>query len=54
VRIGVLGAARIAPAALLKPARVVDGVEVAAVALRLLAPADPHVTAAAPVIHGQS
>jgi predicted dehydrogenase len=34
VRIGVLGAARIAPAALMKPARVVDGVEVAAVAAR--------------------
>ncbi len=34
MRIGVLGAARIAPAALLKPARVVDGVEVAAVAAR--------------------
>ena len=34
MRIGVLGAARIAPAALIKPARVVDGVEVAAVAAR--------------------
>jgi predicted dehydrogenase len=34
VRIGVLGAARIAPAALLRPARAVDGVEVAAVAAR--------------------
>jgi predicted dehydrogenase len=34
VRIGVLGAARIAPAALLKPARVVAGVEVGAVAAR--------------------
>jgi predicted dehydrogenase len=34
VRIGVLGAARIAPAALMKPARVVDGVEVGAVAAR--------------------
>ena len=34
MRIGVLGAARIAPAALLKPARVVDGVEVGAVAAR--------------------
>jgi len=34
MRIGVLGAARIAPAALVKPARVVDGVEVAAVAAR--------------------
>jgi predicted dehydrogenase len=34
LRIGVLGAARIAPAALLKPARVVDGVEVVAVAAR--------------------
>jgi len=34
MRIGVLGAARIAPAALVKPARVVDGVEVGAVAAR--------------------
>jgi predicted dehydrogenase len=34
VRIGVLGAARIAPAALMKPARVVADVEVAAVAAR--------------------
>jgi predicted dehydrogenase len=34
VRIGVLGAARIAPAALMKPAHVVDGVEVGAVAAR--------------------
>jgi len=34
VRIGILGAARIAPAALVKPARAVDGVEVAAVAAR--------------------
>ena len=34
MRIGVLGAARIAPGALIKPARVVDGVEVAAVAAR--------------------
>jgi predicted dehydrogenase len=34
VRIGVLGAAGIAPAALTKPARVVDGVEVGAVAAR--------------------
>jgi predicted dehydrogenase len=34
VRIGVLGAARIAPAALMKPARAVDGVEVAAIAAR--------------------
>jgi predicted dehydrogenase len=34
VRIGVLGAARIAPAALMKPAQVVDGVEVGAVAAR--------------------
>ena len=34
MRIGVLGAARIAPAALIKPARLVDGVEVAAVAAR--------------------
>jgi predicted dehydrogenase len=34
VRIGVLGAARIAPNALMEPARVVDGVEVGAVAAR--------------------
>ena len=34
MRIGVLGAARITPAALVKPARTVDGVEVAAVAAR--------------------
>ena len=34
MRIGVLGAARIAPAALIRSARVVDGVEVAAVAAR--------------------
>jgi predicted dehydrogenase len=34
VRIGVLGAARIAPAALMRPARAVDGVTVAAVAAR--------------------
>ncbi|HEY6792952.1 MAG TPA: Gfo/Idh/MocA family oxidoreductase [Trebonia sp.] len=34
MRIGVLGAARIAPAALMKPARVIDGVEVGAVAAR--------------------
>jgi predicted dehydrogenase len=34
MRIGVLGAARIAPAALLRPARVVDGVSVGAVAAR--------------------
>jgi len=34
MRIGVLGAARITPTALIKPARIVDGVEVAAVAAR--------------------
>jgi predicted dehydrogenase len=34
MRIGVLGAARITPTALIKPARVVDGVEVAAVGAR--------------------
>ena len=34
MRIGLLGAARIAPAALMRPARVVDGVTVAAVAAR--------------------
>ncbi len=34
IRIGVLGAARIAPAACIRPARAVDGVEVAAIAAR--------------------
>ena len=34
VRIGLLGSARIAPAALMKPSRVVDGIEVGAVAAR--------------------
>jgi predicted dehydrogenase len=34
VKIGVLGAARIAPAALIRPAQAVDGVEVGAVAAR--------------------
>ena len=34
VRIGVVGAARIAPTALVRPARVVDGVEVGAIAAR--------------------
>jgi predicted dehydrogenase len=34
MRIGVLGAARIAPAALMRPARVVDGVQVGAIAAR--------------------
>ena len=34
VRIGVLGAARIAPAALVRPARELDGVVVAAIAAR--------------------
>ena len=34
LRIGVLGAARITPAALVKPARLVDGVEIVAVAAR--------------------
>lgn len=34
MRIGILGAARIAPAALIRPARAVDGVEVTAVAAR--------------------
>jgi predicted dehydrogenase len=34
IRFGILGAARIAPAAIVKPARDVDGVEVAAVAAR--------------------
>jgi predicted dehydrogenase len=47
VRIGVLGAARIAPAALVKPARVVDGVDVAAVAAR-----DPRRAQAFAARHG--
>jgi predicted dehydrogenase len=47
VRIGVLGAARIAPAALVKPARVVDGVDVAAVAAR-----DPRRARAFAARHG--
>jgi predicted dehydrogenase len=34
MRIGVLGAARITPTALIKPARIIDGVEIAAVAAR--------------------
>lgn len=34
IRIGILGAARIAPAALVKPARVVDGIEATAIAAR--------------------
>jgi predicted dehydrogenase len=34
VRIGILGAARIAPQAIVKPARRLDGVEVVAVAAR--------------------
>src|SRR5690348_12756620 len=34
MRIGVLGAARIAPTALIKPARLVEGVEVGAIAAR--------------------
>ena len=34
MRIGVLGAARIAPTAMMKPARIVEGVEVAAIAAR--------------------
>lgn len=34
VRIGVLGAARIAPAALIHPARALDGVQVSAIAAR--------------------
>ncbi|MEO7556607.1 MAG: Gfo/Idh/MocA family oxidoreductase, partial [Acidimicrobiales bacterium] len=53
LRIGVLGAARIAPAALLKPARRVDEVEVAAVAARdrskAQAFADKH---GIPTVHG--
>ena len=40
LRIGILGAARIAPAAVIKPARRVDGVRVAAVAARDRARAD--------------
>ena len=53
LRIGLLGAARIAPAALIKPAKALDGVEVAAVAAR-----DPARAArfaakhGIPVVHG--
>ena len=52
MRIGVLGAARIAPTALVRPARLVDGVEVAAIAARdrgrAQAFADRH---GVPVVH---
>jgi predicted dehydrogenase len=47
VRIGVLGAARIAPAALIRPARVLDGVQVTAVAAR-----DPNRAMAFAAKHG--
>jgi predicted dehydrogenase len=47
LRIGVLGAARITPAALIRPARVVDGVAVAAIAAR-----DRTRAAAAAARHG--
>jgi hypothetical protein len=47
VRIGVLGAARIAPAALIRPARVLDGVQVTAVAAR-----DPNRAVAFAAKHG--
>jgi predicted dehydrogenase len=52
VRIGVLGAARIAPAALMKPAQVVEGVEVAAVAARNRARAEAFATRwSVPTVH---
>jgi predicted dehydrogenase len=44
LRIGVLGAARIAPAALIKPARAIDGVRVVAVAARDRTRADAFAT----------
>jgi predicted dehydrogenase len=49
LRIGILGAARIAPAALVKPARVVPGIEIAAIAAR-----DPSRAAAFAAKHGVS
>ena len=53
MRIGVLGAARIAPAALMKPARVVAGVEVGAVAARDRGRAEAFAARHdVPVIHG--
>jgi len=47
MRIGVLGAARITPAALMKPAGVVDGVKVGAIAAR-----DPQRARAFAARHG--
>jgi predicted dehydrogenase len=53
MRIGVLGAARIAPAALMRPARVVDGVQVAAVAARDRARAEAFAAKfGVPTVHG--
>jgi predicted dehydrogenase len=53
LRIGVLGAARIAPQAIVKPARRVDGVEVRAVAARDRAKAETFATKhGIPVVHG--
>jgi predicted dehydrogenase len=53
MRIGLLGAARIAPTALIKPARVVDGVEVAAVAARDRARAEAFAGKhGIPTVHG--
>jgi predicted dehydrogenase len=53
VRIGILGAARIAPKALIDPARVVGGVEVAAVAARDLGRAQAFAAAhRIPTVHG--
>jgi predicted dehydrogenase len=53
MRIGVLGAARIAPPALVRPARIVEGVEVAAVAARDRARASAFAAKhGVPVVHG--
>ncbi|GII79077.1 oxidoreductase [Sphaerisporangium rufum] len=53
MRIGILGAARIAPTALIKPARAVDGVEVAAVAARDRGRAEAFAGKhGVPVVHG--
>jgi predicted dehydrogenase len=53
VRIGVLGAARIAPAALVEPARAVEGVQVAAVAARERARAEQFAARhGIPAVHG--
>ena len=53
LRIGTLGAARIAPAAIVRPAREVDEVEVAAVAARDRARAEKFATKhGIPKVHG--